>query len=398
MADTNQQLIREKHAQLDQLLPTLNADCWLVFCREGGDPATTLLTGSDVVGQTAFLCTKTGQKYAIMADFDASVVQDAGVFDEVVAYSKSNALEPLQQLLAKLQPATIALNYSQSDPLADGLTLGMYQLLRDKLGIADFESRIRSAEALLDTLRAQKTPEELRRLRQAVVITEKIFEEIAGFMRHGMSEKHVADFVKDRQRHYGVGYSFGEGANVMAGRVGMGHRPASDAPLQAGDTVVVDMGVVYEGYTSDIMHTYYLLPEGENTASAEVQHRFEAAREAVKASAAALAPGKKGHEIDAVAKEVLQRYGVTPYTHALGHQIGRTVHDGGTLLAPLTARYGQRGNVAIQAGEVYTIEPVVHGRTGVDGSPIGPEKDVVVTESGAEFLSEPQESLTLIRP
>jgi Xaa-Pro aminopeptidase len=42
------------------------------------------------------------------------------------------------------------------------------------------------------------------------------------------------------------------------------------------------------------------------------------------------------------------------------------------------------------------VEPVIHGTTGIDGHPIGVEQDVLVTETGAEILSTPQESLVLI--
>jgi Xaa-Pro aminopeptidase len=156
------------------------------------------------------------------------------------------------------------------------------------------------------------------------------------------------------------------------------------------------MGIFVEGYTSDIMRTYYLARPGEATAPPEVQHRFDAAMAAVHASVAAMRPGVAGHEVDAVARGVLEEHGVAVYTHALGHQIGRTVHDGGTTLAPLGDRYGSRGLGVLQVGEVYTIEPVVHGRTGVDGHPIGPEQDVIVTETGAEFLSTPPDRLTVV--
>jgi len=46
---------------------------------------------------------------------------------------------------------------------------------------------------------------------------------------------------------------------------------------------------------------------------------------------------------------------------------------------------------------VYTVEPVVHGRTGVDGHPIGPEQDVVITAEGAEFISTPPAGLVFVR-
>lgn len=43
MTPSDLTLIREKQAQLDALLPSLEADAWLVLCREGSDPATLLL-------------------------------------------------------------------------------------------------------------------------------------------------------------------------------------------------------------------------------------------------------------------------------------------------------------------------------------------------------------------
>jgi Xaa-Pro aminopeptidase len=216
-------------------------------------------------------------------------------------------------------------------------------------------------------------------------------------MRSGMTERQVADFIKARQRELGVTHSFSDGAAVMTGRAGLGHRAAGEAPITPGDTVVIDMGIYVEGYTSDVMHTYYVLREDEQAPPPDVQRRFEAAMAAVRRSVDAIAPGVRGFEVDAVARATLEEYGIEPYSHALGHQIGRSVHDGGTTLAPLGDRYGERGMGALAEGEVYTIEPVVHGVTGVSGHPIGPEQDVVVTADGARYLSRPQASLTLVR-
>lgn len=396
MTEADRTLIQEKHRQLDALLPGLAADCWLVLCREGSDPAALLVAGFAMVGEAAFVFTRDGQKHAVVADYDRAAVAAPGVFDSVTAYSATSLAEPLSELLARLQPQTIALDFSEDDPLCDGLSYGLWRKLKRIVG-DDLESRITSAASILTPLRAQKSPEELRRLKQAVALTEQILDEVGAFMRIGMTEREVAEFIKDRQRHYRVTCSFGDGAAVMCGRVGLGHRLPTDARLEGGDTVVVDMGIYWEGYTSDIMRTYYLLREDESAPPAEVQRRFAVARDAVKLAAAAIAPGKRGFEIDAVARAHLEASGIPPYSHALGHQIGRTVHDGGALLAPLGRRYGERGNVPIAAGEVYTLEPVIHGRTEVDGVPIGPEKDIVVMPHGAEFLSPPQEVLVCIR-
>jgi len=389
-------LVREKHAQLDALMPLLPADVWVVFCREGSDRSTLLTTGHEMVGLSAFLFTPGGEKYALVADYDRMGIEQLGVFGHVVAYGREGLTPHLQAVWSALNPYAVALNQHEEDYLLDGLTVGLLRKLERAVAPGGFGDRVVSSAPVLQPLRSRKTPEERRRLERAIAITEQLLDEAGQFMRAGMTERDVAEFIKRRQRDLGVTHSFSDGAAVMTGTAGLGHRAASDAPLLPGDTVVIDMGVFVEGYTSDVMRTYYVARPGETSPPPEVQHRFDAALAAVHASFAAMRPGVAGHEVDAVARGVLESYGVAPYTHALGHQIGRTVHDGGTTLAPIGDRYGTRGLGRLEVGEVYTLEPVVHGRTGVDGPPIGPEQDVIVTETGAEFLSTPPERLTLV--
>lgn len=390
-------LIREKHAQLDALLPALPADAWVVFCREGSDRSTLLFAGHEMVGLSAFVFTRGGRKVALVADYDRMGIEAPGVFHDVVAYGREGLTSHLRALWNELAPATVALNQHEDDYLVDGLTVGLLRKLEQTVGDPTLGARAVSSEPVLAPLRARKTPEELRRLRRAIEVTEQLLDEAGRFMRAGMTERQVADFIKARQRELGVTHSFSDGAAVMTGTAGLGHRTAGDAPLLPGDTVVIDMGVFVEGYTSDVMRTYYVARPDEDAPPPDVQHRFDAAMAAVRASVAAMRPGVAGFEVDAVARRVLEERGIVPYTHALGHQIGRTVHDGGTTLAPLGDRYGTRGLGTLVAGEVYTIEPVVHGRTGVDGVPIGPEQDVVVTADGAAYLSTPPERLTVVR-
>ena len=115
------------------------------------------------------------------------------------------------------------------------------------------------------------------------------------------------------------------------------------------------------------------------------------------AAIAAMRPGAIAADLDELARRHLSERGIAPYTHALGHQIGRSVHDGGTLLARRCERYGERGVAPLRPGEVYTVEPVVAGTTGVDGHPIGVEQDVLITEDGCELLSTPQDAIQVVR-
>jgi Xaa-Pro aminopeptidase len=291
----------------------------------------------------------------------------------------------------------IALNYSADDSLADGLTYGLFRRIRELTGDGSLEQRIVSSETVLGPLRSRKTPEEVRRLQTAINTTQSIFDEIAAFARPGMTELDVGAFIRERQAHYGTPAAFGDGAIVASGDVGVGHRDPGPYPLRAGDVLIVDMGVTYKGYASDFTRTYYLLREGESEPPAAFRRQFAAARDATHKAIAAMAPGKLGHEIDRIARDHIRSCGIEPYANELGHQIGRCVHDGGALLAPLTRRYGNSGLIPLESGNVFTVEPFIYSRTTADGAPpIGLEEDVLVTETGVSLLTNPQMELICI--
>jgi Xaa-Pro aminopeptidase len=78
---------------------------------------------------------------------------------------------------------------------------------------------------------------------------------------------------------------------------------------------------------------------------------------------------------------------------ALGHQLGQSTHDGGCLLGPRWPRYGNRPEMTVEEGNVFTLEYALPSPAGT----IGLEEDVVVTENGAEYLGTPQTELRLRR-
>jgi Xaa-Pro aminopeptidase len=168
--------------------------------------------------------------------------------------------------------------------------------------------------------------------------------------------------------------------------------PRDDILVAPGHLVHVDLGVRREGYCSDIQRMWYVRRPGEQQPPAEIERAFAVVLQAIDAGAAALRPGVRGFEVDAVAREVIVEGGFEEYRHAFGHGLGRACHDGGPLLGPRWERYGNTPDMLVEVGHVYTLELGVVTGAGY----LGLEEDVLVTEDGCVFLSTQQRTLGLV--
>jgi Xaa-Pro aminopeptidase len=157
----------------------------------------------------------------------------------------------------------------------------------------------------------------------------------------------------------------------------------------------MDFGIKLKGYCSDIQRTWYILNDGETKAPAEVQKGFEVIRDSIQMVADKLKPGVAGCEMDDIARNYITKNGYDEYPHGLGHQLGKTAHDGVGGLFPRWERYGDAPFLPLEEGQVYTIEPRLPVKSfGVSTI----EEEVVITKDGCEFLTPPQKELILVKP
>lgn len=385
-------LQREKIEQIPGILRQTGIDCWLIWVRETSqmlDPTLPLVLGCDLVWISALLFTRSGERIAIVGNFDAGGLP-AELFDRIVPYTKGIG-EPLRQELFRIAPQAIAINESVNDVSADGLTAGMKRVLTGILAETPFADRLQSAEPIVGRLRGRKTKTEVSLIRRAVEITETIYHELADYLRVGLTEREIHAHVHQRMEAYGVGSAWQASSNpaVDAGpNKEFGHVGPTDGRTQAGQLLHFDFGVRYNDYCSDLQRMYFFGRPHE--IPSEIARAFVTVREAIRIAAEALRPGAVGKDIDAIARRFVIDRGYPEYGHALGHQLGRQAHDGGTLLAPAWKRYGDSPYGTVEEGNIFTLElnvPTQHfGRVSL-------EEDVLVTESGCEFLSTPQREL-----
>lgn len=391
-------MVQEKIAQAVQILKEKNIDLWLTFVRESHtltDPCLPLILGAHCTWQSAFMISATGETVAIVGNLDYQNIKDTTTYQKVISY-KASIRDALVDALKRLHPKTIALNFSKNDHMADGLTVGMYQLLQDYLKGTPYARRLISAEEIVSALRGRKSPAEIGRLKKAIQMTVAIFDMVTQFARPGKSEQEIAQFMLDEvaRRGYALAWDATHCPAVFTGPDTAGaHYGPTDRKIEPGHVMNIDFGLKIDDYVSDLQRTWYFLRPGERQAPDAVQKAFATVRDAISRAAEFLKPGVTGWQVDEVARQYIVAQGYDEYPHALGHQVGRAAHDGAGTLCLRWERYGNLPYLRVEAGQVYTLEP----RVTCDGyGVVTIEEEVVVTEHGCEFLSPRQDELYLI--
>jgi len=395
--DLSLEIIKEKHKQVETLLAQHQIDCWLIFVRETEiilDPIMPYISGSDVVWDSAFIFSLSGNKFkklAIVGNFDVEAEKEKGIWDDVVGYTQGIG-DILKNYIPGLNPNKIALNYSKSDVSADGLTHGLF--LKIERILSDFSDKFVSAGGLISDLRGIKTDTEVALIKEACELTESINRDITTILKSDMSEIEIQNIYHKKMDALGVKESWQRKScpAIDAGPdKNFGHVGPKQIKTKIGHTLHNDFGIKLKAYSSDLQRMWFFgTPE---RVPQELRHAFDTVKKAIRMSASKIKPGFKGHEIDKIARDYVISQGYEEFGHALGHQVGRATHDGGTILGPLWERYGNTPNGIIKAGNVFTLE--LHVKTKNYGM-VSLEEMILIKEIGCEFIVPPIEDFIYI--
>ena len=217
-----------------------------------------------------------------------------------------------------------------------------------------------------------KDAAELHILRKAVRTGAEVYEQALGKLHAGIAETEIAAELELAARRAGAsGMSF---ETIVAGgtRSALPHGVATTRPIPRHGFVVIDSGVVVEGYCSDMTRTVHV-----GRANREERRWYAAVLEAQLAGINAVKAGVTAGDVDRATREVLRRAKLDKFfTHSTGHGVGLEIHE--------PPRLGVEQTEELRAGMVITIEPGVYlpGKGG-----IRIEDMVVVTATGCEVLT-----------
>ena len=257
----SKEMILEKIDQAAKILNEKNIDMWMTYVHETGnmkDPMMDMMVGTGATWQSAFIITKNGDTHAVIGSLELENMKTVGTYKHIHSYLKS-VKEKLIEVLDSINPAKIAINYSHNSSLADGLTHGLYLELMDHLKDTKYVNAFISSEEIIAALKGRKSAGELTNMKEAIKETLKIFDEVTKFLKPGVTEKQVAQFVLDLCSKKGLELSWDaehcpaifSGPNTAGA-----HSGPTDRVIETGHVVNMDFGVKYNGYCSDLQRTW----------------------------------------------------------------------------------------------------------------------------------------------
>ena len=210
--------------------------------------------------------------------------------------------------------------------------------------------KLLAAPPIIQDMRAIKEPSEIEALQRAVDVGDRAFSAVAELIEPGCTERQVAWEIEKHARENGAEHlSFP--TIVAAGPWGaMPHAQPRDHIIEDGEALVIDMGVIVDGYCSDLTRT---IPVGKP--DEKFIEIYDIVLTAQRTAEELIRSGMSGEEAHMLAHNVIAEasYGEN-FGHGLGHGVGLLVHE-----APRLARTSKD---ELRDGMVLTVEPGIYLR------------------------------------
>ena len=203
-------------------------------------------------------------------------------------------------------------------------------------------------QPFINKQRMKKSKEEIAKLMTALEIIEKVLEEGIKKVKIGMSESDLTAELEFLMRKFGAdGTSFS--TIVLSGeKAALPHGSPGERTIQKGDYLLIDFGVIKDGYCSDITRTFII---GE--ASEQQKEIYDIVLKSNEAGINAVQAGIPLKTFDIEARNVIINSGYGDYfNNRVGHGLGIEVHEEPSI--------HEKNEQIAETGLVFTIEPGIY--------------------------------------
>ncbi len=192
-----------------------------------------------------------------------------------------------------------------------------------------------------------KSKDEIEKLKKASALADECFDYICHTIKRGMTEKEIAQKMDAYMLSHGataLSFETIVGSGVNSSQI---HSIPTNREIEYGDILLLDFGCVVDGYCSDISRTIFI---GE--VKEAYQKIYAIVLEAQMAGIREITAHMTASEADLICRDKIKAKGFD-FNHAVGHGIGKEVHEE-PVLTP------KRTDVFLENGMVFTIEPGIY--------------------------------------
>jgi Xaa-Pro aminopeptidase len=232
---------------------------------------------------------------------------------------------------------------------------------------------IEPGDGAIEDARRVKDRGEVARIAAAASCADAALADVAPMLAGRPTEADIRTELEYRMRRHGAdGPSYDTIVASGPNHAARPHHQAGDRIIVEGDTVVIDVGALVDGYHSDMTRSFVV---GE--ASAQQQRLYDLLLAVQLAGLAAVRAGAAARDVDRACREMVTEAGYEDwYLHSTGHGVGLVIHED-PFESPVSTAH-------LRAADVVTVEPGLY-RVGFGGFRI--EDLVEVTEHGCRILT-----------
>jgi len=225
---------------------------------------------------------------------------------------------------------------------------------------------------LIHEVRAVKSRKELVSIVRAQKISERVLAAVLKFLRTGITEIEVVNFIKKAYISHGVNVlSFPPIVAFGKNTADIHHEP-NKTKLKKGDNIMLDFGCTVNHYCSDMTRTYFW---GEP--NAKQKKVYLAVLEAQNRAINKIIKGeRRAKVIDRTAREFLNKNFKNNFKHGLGHGVGTVIHE--------WPNFKPKSEDILPVGCVMTVEPGIYLK---DFGGVRIEDMVLITKNGCRNLT-----------
>jgi len=360
----------ERLAAVRKGMAGLGADVLLLF-----SPTNIFyLTGYNTVGYTNYQCLAVpidAPPVLVVRLLERPVAEATSWLKTVATYEDHE--DPAGAVRGAVHDAGLMKRRLAAERTSPFLSVTDYAHLEETLGAA-----LADGSGLVEAARVVKSPREIECLRAAARCTQAGMRAAIDAIAEGKTENTVAGECYRAMVDAGSEFFSSQPILTSGQKSGIAHTTFHRRSLQRGDAMLIEIGGVWNRYTAALMRTAAV---GE--ASPAVRRMYDACREALEATVAAIRPGVRSQDVQAACQAVIDRRGYEPtFRKRVGYSIG-------VGFAP---SWGEGQIMDLKHHDVRELRPgmVFHcvpamRQNGEYG--VGVSETVAVTQRGADVLT-----------